>query len=355
MNFPCCTSPPLCFDPASPILNLSSEEPDAEVFIARFFGTNPPPLGSLWYSNECNTVYISTISQDDADAGAQRNAVGCIADQQPQLVEYPGVPEPFPSGPPPETPGDTPDLPTPQQPGESLPPTPGEPPLTIPGPTGPIPVIPTGRTTFQNTVQSCDFVCPDGNVFTYTVAAGTFSAFNQATADSLAHSSACNRAVDTRICIGELSVDTACVGVDYNQSVSVSAMQVPIVVSLVSGTLPMGMGLDYDDVSFQISGTSNTVGTFIFTVQVEDPDGNFMQKEFTVKVVGFLPDSLPDGELNEAYSETFSTDGPVTGTVSWAVTSGSLPPGLSLNSSTGEISGTPTDTGSYTFTVTMTF
>ncbi|HEY5986248.1 MAG TPA: Ig domain-containing protein, partial [Streptosporangiaceae bacterium] len=36
------------------------------------------------------------------------------------------------------------------------------------------------------------------------------------------------------------------------------------------------------------------------------------------------------------------------------VTSGSLPPGLSLNSDTGIISGTPTIAGSYQFTITAT-
>jgi hypothetical protein len=37
--------------------------------------------------------------------------------------------------------------------------------------------------------------------------------------------------------------------------------------------------------------------------------------------------------------------------LAWALASGSLPPGLSLNSSSGLISGTPTTAGSYVFTV----
>ena len=38
----------------------------------------------------------------------------------------------------------------------------------------------------------------------------------------------------------------------------------------------------------------------------------------------------------------------------WSVTAGSLPPGLTLNTSTGVVSGTPTTTGSYPATVRVT-
>ena len=61
--------------------------------------------------------------------------------------------------------------------------------------------------------------------------------------------------------------------------------------------------------------------------------------------------SLPDGEMGTAYSQalTATGDAPVT----WSVTSGSLPAGLSL-SEDGKISGTPTAEGASTFTVTAT-
>jgi hypothetical protein len=39
---------------------------------------------------------------------------------------------------------------------------------------------------------------------------------------------------------------------------------------------------------------------------------------------------------------------------SWAVTGGALPPGITLNGSTGVISGTPTTAGSYSYTITVT-
>ena len=62
--------------------------------------------------------------------------------------------------------------------------------------------------------------------------------------------------------------------------------------------------------------------------------------------------SLPDGIINQAYSQQIQTadDTPT----NFAITQGSLPPGLSINSSTGLISGTPTTLTSSTFTVTVT-
>jgi hypothetical protein len=40
--------------------------------------------------------------------------------------------------------------------------------------------------------------------------------------------------------------------------------------------------------------------------------------------------------------------------VTWAVTAGALPPGLSLNSHTGTITGTPTERGGFNFTIVAT-
>jgi hypothetical protein len=65
------------------------------------------------------------------------------------------------------------------------------------------------------------------------------------------------------------------------------------------------------------------------------------------------PDNLPDGTVGTAYDTTLEADG---GTMpyTWAVTSGSLPAGLSLDASSGEISGSPTSAASFTFAVTVT-
>jgi phospholipase C len=63
--------------------------------------------------------------------------------------------------------------------------------------------------------------------------------------------------------------------------------------------------------------------------------------------------SLPSGTQLSSYYASLSATGGVT-PYSWLITSGTLPAGLSLAASTGGISGTPTSTGTSTFTVQVT-
>ncbi len=71
---------------------------------------------------------------------------------------------------------------------------------------------------------------------------------------------------------------------------------------------------------------------------------------------------LPGGQVGSAYSYDFKTTLQVTGDpkytgfgVSWSVSSGSLPAGLSLNSTTGVLSGAPTTSGTSSFTLTAAY
>ena len=60
-------------------------------------------------------------------------------------------------------------------------------------------------------------------------------------------------------------------------------------------------------------------------------------------------DTLPNGKVGEAYSQTLTADG--TTPITWGIDSGNLPADLTLDETTGEISGTPTAEGTAKFTV----
>jgi len=60
----------------------------------------------------------------------------------------------------------------------------------------------------------------------------------------------------------------------------------------------------------------------------------------TVTPLSITTQSLPDAQVNHAYTGTLAATGG-TAPYTWALTAGVLPPGLSLDTSSGVISGTP--------------
>jgi hypothetical protein len=128
--------------------------------------------------------------------------------------------------------------------------------------------------------------------------------------------------------------------------------------SVTSGSLPGGLSLDGS--TGVISGTPTAYGTFTFTVTVADSESPAMKAtsgtlSITVKPAPLkvTTTSLAAATGGKPYSATLAATGGVT-PYTWSVSSGSLPPGLSLDSATGVISGTPDVAGTYSFTVTVT-
>ncbi len=79
-------------------------------------------------------------------------------------------------------------------------------------------------------------------------------------------------------------------------------------------------------------------------------DINFFQ---ACPAITFSPASLPDGTAGTAYSQTITQTGSTSGTLTYTVSVGSVPAGLTLNTD-GTITGTPTATGVSNFTVLLT-
>jgi type II secretory pathway pseudopilin PulG len=147
----------------------------------------------------------------------------------------------------------------------------------------------------------------------------------------------------------------------------------PYVWSIISGSLPSGLTLQNktsgtcgsttctsSNPCGCISGTPTIDGSYNFIVQVTDNDSpnRIATKSLTITINPNKPrittEFLAYGTVSQSYpSTTLSATGGKP-SYTWAVTSGSLPTGLSLNGTTGVISGTPTAAGTYSFTVTVT-
>jgi hypothetical protein len=87
------------------------------------------------------------------------------------------------------------------------------------------------------------------------------------------------------------------------------------------------------------------VGSQPYTIVIQDAPA-----PVTIVVA---PPSLPNGVVNVAYSQTITASGG-TGSHTFSVSGGTLPGGLTLNSSTGALSGTPNAAGTSNFTITAT-
>lgn len=312
-NIPCPITPVACDNiglggDAIPNANYSSETPDAVSFFGRNYGPgNNPPLGTSWVAATCVGTCVSLISQAEADACAARANISCLATDWP-VTE----PNPDPNG---------------------------DPFINVP------------RPTFLNEPQTCSVACPDGSMFSYTVPAGTVEAFSLAAANASAHSIACNRASEGRICIGSPEVSSGCVGDQFVTTVEFTALKPPVVVELFN--LPAGLSYTFTNSFVTILGIPETGGEYLVTIHITDDFGGVMDKVITLGFAEIFPDTLADGEVGEVYSQALSVVGPTVGTVVWSVSSGTLPTGLTLNTSTGEISGTPTAEGTFNFTIRM--
>uniref|UniRef100_Q023T9 Ig family protein n=1 Tax=Solibacter usitatus (strain Ellin6076) TaxID=234267 RepID=Q023T9_SOLUE len=134
-------------------------------------------------------------------------------------------------------------------------------------------------------------------------------------------------------------------GMPYSQALTAAGGIAPYTWSIVGGSLPAGWTLFPS--SGLISGTtSGTVVNGSVTIQVKDSAQvqSSATKSFTINVASTLLSittlSLPNGQVGVPYSATMAASG-AAGTVTWQVTAGALPGGMTLNAATGQISGTP--------------
>jgi len=118
-----------------------------------------------------------------------------------------------------------------------------------------------------------------------------------------------------------------------------------------------------------VTGTPTQPGSFTASVTVTDAINESTTSAIVLPVVttplvitnfGQTPPNLPSGTVGTAYSQTLTAQGGSQSGYTWSV-QGNLPPGLTAGNSPGcpsacalQISGTPTQAGTYTFTAIVT-
>jgi hypothetical protein len=160
--------------------------------------------------------------------------------------------------------------------------------------------------------------------------------------------------VGGNIVITPATLPNASVNTAYSQTLSATGGTAPYTWTVSAGSLPVGLTLGAN--TGIISGTPQLPGSATFTVTATDVNKITGQAAYTLTVSGpvtITTTSLPDGTIGTAYSQTLAATGGTT-PYTWAVTTGTLPAGLTLAASTGIISGTPTAAAISSFTVTVT-
>jgi aldose sugar dehydrogenase len=153
---------------------------------------------------------------------------------------------------------------------------------------------------------------------------------------------------------GVATLPPAEVGVAYNADLKISGGTSPYGLTLAAGVLPPGL----NPLSESIAGTLTSVKGSRFTLRVTDSLGASRTQRFRIAAVGAVNignQSLPTGRVSRSYSARLvgrSGKKPFT----WSLSAGSLPSGLSLDATTGRITGIPAAVGdtSLTFQVTDT-
>lgn len=131
----------------------------------------------------------------------------------------------------------------------------------------------------------------------------------------------------------------------------------PATFTLVSGSLPTGITFSgTGSASFSGTPASTAYGSYPITVRLTDAAGNITDRSATIEYADNLAiaGTFPAGSAGAAYSSTALSASGGFGSNVWSVASGSLPSGLSLNSSTGALTGTPSASGTFNFTVRVT-
>jgi hypothetical protein len=167
------------------------------------------------------------------------------------------------------------------------------------------------------------------------------------------------------ITVNPATLPPGVIGTPYSQTISASGGTAPFTFRVSSGALPPGLTLTPANTGTAvISGTPVTPGLFSFTITATDANGCPGSRPYSIVIpvvpscpfITVSPPTLAAPVLGTPYSQTILASGG-TAPYTFTVSSGALPPGLTLSSTsatTAVISGTPIALGLFNFTITAT-
>lgn len=203
-------------------------------------------------------------------------------------------------------------------------------------PAGVVSGTPTVAGTFNFTVRAADSTTGSGpaigtQVYTFIIAAPT-------------------------ITLSPGTLPAPVIGTPYTQTITASGGIGPYTFAVSAGALPAGLTLSPAGV---LSGTTTAAGNFNITIRATDSSAGPYNgtQPYTLAigapVIVLNPGSLPDPAVGIAYNQTMTASGGLA-PYTYSVSAGALPAGLTLNPSTGVLSGTPTVAGTSVFSITGT-
>lgn len=331
----------------SPITNLSSEAPDPMLWYGFGWPAYDPYRPQLLDDGpnlpvDCSTIVWSSINQENADLMALLATAGCRPPRNDQPTE--------------------------------------------------------NDQQFTNDAQTATSECADGSVFTFTIPAGAIisdlmspevGAIWVQWADAWALALAYQQVWDMMVCIN-VPIDIrnpptipptpptpptpphphsgspkiadhpgwCCLGEDLipeTNTYTLSTGNEAFTFSVVNGMIPLGTSLNQISPRVAVlTGTPLIPGVYTFTIMaVQNSNPNISVKVIDrLNVFGMVTASLPDGTVGTAYSDTQLVTAGGTAPITFTLV-GSLPDGLTMTPA-GLISGTPTDDGTFDFTVQFT-
>lgn len=159
------------------------------------------------------------------------------------------------------------------------------------------------------------------------------------------------------ITISPSSLPAGTLGAAYSEMITAAGGTAPYSFEVIAGSLPPGLTLA---TSGALTGSPTTAGSFTFTVRGTDANACFGSRVYTIVVnaagcptISLAPATIPAATAGMAYGPVTLTASGGAAPYTFAISGGALPQGMTLSSG-GVISGTPTQSGSFTVTITAT-